>query len=112
MVKTKEGNIGFLAAFSGILNGSNQHSYFVPPIYDLLHPDGYFKTEENEITAINRRIKELSASDEYNALLQQLTDLNHQFQLDRIHAKEELKRRNKNVTDFEKKVLVNKMRLR
>ena len=33
-------SIGFLAAFSGNLAGSNNHPYFVPPVYDLLAPDG------------------------------------------------------------------------
>ena len=43
LVRTPEGETGFLAAFSGNLAGSNHHSYFVPPVYDLLNPEGYFK---------------------------------------------------------------------
>ena len=53
VVKTPTGEIGFLAAFSGNLAGSNHHDYFVPPVYDLLNPDGYFKEEEARISAIN-----------------------------------------------------------
>ena len=33
IVQTTEGEIGYLAAFSGILAGKNIHPYFVPPIY-------------------------------------------------------------------------------
>ena len=53
VVKTPTGEVGYLAAFSGNLAGSNHHDYFVPPVYDLLNPDGYFKKEEARISAIN-----------------------------------------------------------
>ena len=53
VVKTPTGEVGYLAAFSGNLAGSNHHNYFVPPVYDLLNPDGYFKEEEARISAIN-----------------------------------------------------------
>ena len=62
VVKTPTGEIGYLAAFSGNLVGSNHHDYFVPPVYDLLNPDGYFKEEEARISAINRQISELQNS--------------------------------------------------
>ena len=58
IVRNPQGETGFLAAFSGNLAGNNHHDYFVPPVYDLLNPDGYFKEEEERISAINRRIKE------------------------------------------------------
>lgn len=35
IVRTPEKRIGYLAAFSGNLAGSNHHSFFVPPVYDL-----------------------------------------------------------------------------
>ena len=40
VVRTQEGETGYLAAFSGILAGSNVHPFFVPPVYDLLQPQG------------------------------------------------------------------------
>ena len=46
VVRDSEGNTGFLAAFSGNLAGSNVHSYFVPPVYDLLQPNGEFRQGE------------------------------------------------------------------
>lgn len=61
VVRTETGKIGYLAAFSGILAGSNQHAFFVPPVYDLLHPAGFFGKEEAQITAINHRIAVLSS---------------------------------------------------
>lgn len=65
VVKDNHGQIGFLAAFSGLLNGKNRYSYFVPAVYDMLAPDGYFKCEESSITEINRRIETLLKSAEY-----------------------------------------------
>lgn len=40
VVRTPAGEVGYLAAFSGNLAGKNVHPFFVPPIYDLLQPDG------------------------------------------------------------------------
>ena len=44
---------GFLAAYSGLLEGRNDWPYFVPPVYDAQQPDGYFKTREREISLIS-----------------------------------------------------------
>ena len=41
---------GFLAAYSGLLEGRNDWPYFVPPVYDAQDPNGYFKTKEREIS--------------------------------------------------------------
>lgn len=63
IVRDSNAGIGYLAAFSGILAGSNMHPYFVPPVYDLLHPDGFFKEEESRISAINEKIAEWEVSE-------------------------------------------------
>ena len=57
--------IGFLAAYSGLLAGRNDWDYFVPPVFDAQQPDGYFKTEERAISAINKEIEALLKSDTY-----------------------------------------------
>ena len=61
VVQDNEGRVGYLAAFSGNLAGSNHHSFFVPPVYDLLDPDGYFKQEEAQISALNSLILRLTS---------------------------------------------------
>ena len=58
VVQDNEGRVGYLAAFSGNLAGSNHHPFFVPPVYDLLAPDGYFKQEEARISALNHTIQQ------------------------------------------------------
>ncbi len=64
IVRKPDGTTDSLAAFSGILAGSNHHEGFVPPIYDLQNPDGHFAQEEIEISAINHRITQLEDSEE------------------------------------------------
>lgn len=67
IVEVAGGEIGFLAAFSGNLAQSNNHEYFVPPIYDMLQPDDFFRRGEAEITAINQHIAELTRGEAYTS---------------------------------------------
>lgn len=57
LVVEHEGQRYYLRAFSGIYNGSYHHEGFVPTIYDLQNPDGYFYEEEKRIDAISQQIK-------------------------------------------------------
>lgn len=95
IVKTPDGDIGYLAAFSGNLAGSNMHDFFVPPVYDLLNPDGYFRKEEAEISGLNRRISEISKSYSYIMAKKELEDTSFQASSSLAFAKEELKRSKK-----------------
>lgn len=52
----------------------NRHTYFVPPVYDVQEPDGFFRIEEEQISGINRRIEELQADVRYKDCKQRLTD--------------------------------------
>lgn len=72
IVQTEHGETGYLAAFSGILAGKNLHPFFVPPVYDLLQPQGFFKIEEENISSINRNIRQLENDKEYAALSAEL----------------------------------------
>lgn len=92
IVRTSDGGIGYLAAFSGNLAGSNMHDFFVPPVYDLLNPDGYFRKEESEISALNRRISDISKSDSYLMAKKEQEEIKIQASSSLASAKEELKR--------------------
>ncbi len=92
IVRTHEGRIGYLAAFSGNLAGSNHHAFFVPPVYDLLRPDGFFRIEEEQISAINRQIEELEASDDYRMLKIREADCKKQSEMQLNEARIHLKR--------------------
>lgn len=53
LVVEYEGGQAYLAAYSGLLAGRNDWSFFVPPVYDAQQPDGHFKTTEREISLIS-----------------------------------------------------------
>lgn len=59
VARDPEGRLGYLAAFSGNLAGRVNHDYFVPPVYDLLDPQGEFKRGEAQITALNHEVERL-----------------------------------------------------
>ena len=86
--KTEEGRcktLGFLAAYSGLLEGRNDWPYFVPPVYDAQQPDGYFKTQERIISQTSAISPQTSK--EMSQELQ--TWLFHQYQL--LNARGEVK---------------------
>ena len=90
IVRTPQGEIGYLAAFSGNLAGSNYHSFFVPPVYDLLNPDGYFKEEEEQISLINRELKEIETSAYSSKAYQQKMVALHQEEKEAIDKQKQL----------------------
>ena len=87
---------GFLAAFSGNILHSNNHPGFVPPIYDLLNPDGFFRAEEAQISAINHDIDGLDLSPETTAL---------RDSLERVRS-----RRESDVSEFKRRMAESKVR--
>ena len=85
----QRGSLGFLAAYSGLLEGRNDWPYFVPPVYDAQQPDGYFKTKEREISLTHSLSHPLTLSPS-KQLSQQLQEwLFHQYQL--LNARGEVK---------------------
>ena len=96
IVQTPENKIGYLAAFSGTLAGKNCHPFFVPPIYDLLQPQGFFKIEEKRISAINVCIKKTQNDPRYIDLLRQIEKETIQSQQELTEAKEFFKSAKKN----------------
>lgn len=114
-----EGRLGFLAAFSGNLAGSVRHDYFVPPVYDLLDPQGEFKQGEARITAINHEVERLEQSPELVAILER-EQAARQKMSDEIDGFKALMARHKlerdqcreagNLTDSEQENLLNQSR--
>ena len=56
LVVEKDGALGYLAAYSGQIDILDGDDFFVPPVFNYLSPDGYFKCEEAEISRINHNI--------------------------------------------------------
>ncbi len=59
VVEDKNKQTGCLWAYSGQIGGREDWDDFVPAVFDYLTPDGYFKTNEAEISAMNREISDL-----------------------------------------------------
>ena len=74
VVKDKESSIGYIAAFSGNVGGRSMIEGFVPPIFDLMDPEGEFKKGEAEISSINIQISQLSSSEELASLKAKLIE--------------------------------------
>lgn len=64
----------FLAAYSGLLSGRNDWTFFVPPVFDAQRPDGHFKLTEAEISALNHEVDALVDAPEYKEAQQRLAD--------------------------------------
>jgi len=75
VVENRDGQIGYLSAYSGKLGNSNTHSGFVPPLFDMLDPYGYFKTNEALLTEINATIEELERATELIELKKEITTI-------------------------------------
>lgn len=67
VVEAPDGQLGFLAAFSGKLADSNHLPGFVPPVYDVLDAAGFYKAGEKEVNALNSRLEALLKDPEYAA---------------------------------------------
>lgn len=84
VVQHKNGKLGYLAAFSGKLDGINHHKGFVPPIFDMLTIDGFFRKEEEVLNALNRQIEELENDPK-------LAKLNTELQAEKALAQTKIK---------------------
>ena len=68
------GKLGYLQAYSGQLECISDDG-FVPLVFDYLQPNGYFKTQEAEITALNSEIEVLKQSDDYEKAIKKIAEL-------------------------------------
>lgn len=93
--QNQEGEIGFIAAFSGKLANSNQHKYFVPPVFDMLNKDGFFLQEEEYLNKINRTLEVLEQDQTYLSLKQEIIAFKQEAEQRIIRCKK-LHKTNKN----------------
>jgi tRNA pseudouridine32 synthase / 23S rRNA pseudouridine746 synthase len=59
VVQNQQNELGYLAAFSGKIGGKTHHAGFVPPVFDLLDESGFYRKEEDVLSAMNRQIESL-----------------------------------------------------
>lgn len=89
VVKNRKEQLGYLAAFSGKLAGSNHHPGFVPPVFDTLQTDGVLNKGMNILNEINQRVKELENDSEYLEL-SQILNLETAKSIQQIEQQKEL----------------------
>ena len=65
VVKSQAGELGYLSAFSGKLADENHHKRFVPPVFDLLEKDNFFRIGEVEVNDLTLKIQALESDEIY-----------------------------------------------
>lgn len=68
VVQTPAGALGYLSAFSGQLAEQNHLPGFVPPVFDRFADDAFFRTEANQIAAINQQVRMLKQNTQADEL--------------------------------------------
>lgn len=63
VVRTKQGRVGYLSAFSGKLAGGNHHPKFVPPVFDGLREGGFLNAGMEELNRMNTQMKSLEINE-------------------------------------------------
>ena len=98
VVQNQAGEIGYLAAFSGKLADSNEHHYFVPPVFDMLKQEGFFKQEEKILNEFNRKIERLENDTDFILCQNELASTFLNAEKDKTEKKEHSKQ-NKIIRD-------------
>ncbi len=115
IAENTNGATGYLAAFSGQIQGSENHDFFVPPVFDYLDPDGYFKTKEKEISDINNQIQDLEKTAQTNsqqseayknaqAILKEIAEYKQFMKISKINR--ESRRKNPDLSDEDRQNLI------
>lgn len=91
VVENSAKEIGFLAAFSGKLAEQNHIPYFVPPVFDMLDENGFYKNGEAELNIYNRKIEALENDNELLKIKIDLENINKKAEDDIAAEKENIK---------------------
>ncbi len=84
LVQSPSGEQGYFSAFSGKIADQNLLAGFVPPVFDMLAEESFFRSELAQITAINEQVTQRKA----NPKLLQLKQTLNQYQTDYDHAEQ------------------------
>ena len=76
VVENKKGQLGFLAAYSGNEKAQTTEIPFVPQVFELTNPEGFFCKGEIQLNQINQRISDLENSPQRKELLKILEENN------------------------------------
>ncbi|MGL5236290.1 MAG: RNA pseudouridine synthase, partial [Empedobacter falsenii] len=84
VVRNQKNEVGYLAAVSGKLANTNQHKFFVPPIFDMLNKNGFFLEQEERLNEINRILESLKNDQNYLQLKEDFIqfEINSKFKIE------------------------------
>lgn len=102
VVENQQKEIGYLAGVSGKLAGKNEHRLFVPPVFDMLTKNSFFLQEEDILTAMNKRIRDLEKDPQHLAA-KALYENDSQKAAEQIEAQREKMRQEKKARRLRRK---------
>lgn len=91
VVQNKNGELGYLWAYSGKLAESNQWEYFVPTVFDMLQENSYYKEEEVSINALTIKLAEIEKSELYITASRKVQEVKQQAEKGLIEQKTKIK---------------------
>lgn len=91
VVRNTVGQLGYLAAYSGKLANSNALPGFVPPVYDTLLSEGFYKQGEKRLVIVNAEVKRLEQSAELKEARERLAEVREQAKADITRERQEMK---------------------
>jgi len=91
IVQNTDNELGYLAAFSGKLANRNHHDRFVPPVFDMLKEDGFFRMEERNLTQLNNTIEALEGATDYLQLKEEIQHIEASYTSRISNSKSEIK---------------------
>ncbi|MFD0991981.1 RluA family pseudouridine synthase [Tenacibaculum geojense] len=100
VVQNSKGKIGYLAAFSGKIDNSQVHNYFVPPVSNILSDYNFYRKSEDKISDITNQIETITNNPEYikvKAEFENLTNIHEQILASekiKIQQKRQIRRSN------------------
>ncbi|MBS9774894.1 MAG: RNA pseudouridine synthase [Tenacibaculum sp.] len=75
IVKTTNNKLAYLTAFSGKIDEKTHINGFIPPIFDTLSPNNFYKQGEQKINNLTNKIKKIENSLEFKKLKNKLNKL-------------------------------------
>ena len=90
VVQNRTGEIGYLAAVSGKLGDRNDHTFFVPPVFDMLNKGSFYQKEKKNLKKIHLEIQEIKTDPNYISLKERLSLEKKKAEVDLKEKKGEL----------------------
>ncbi|MGF1752151.1 pseudouridine synthase [Vibrio makurazakiensis] len=95
VVQNQQGELGFLSAFSGKIADQNLLPGFVPPVYDMLSEDSFYRGQLAEVTVVSDQYKAKLANPDFAAVKAELAK-------NRLQAEHEIEEQRQSIIEGRK----------